>query len=258
MSSIQNDIQSLVLEFFDTIGSNMSGGDNGAYRITIPEKYRNLFHTSELCIAFDKETSSKCDCELVISGSRILSLIIDVCTNKGPVALKLRTGNGGAKIRYYFLIIFSGRSRTMMMDHADIDLNIAVPKDINGTSVGDFPLNWIAPSKITFTYTTALKEMKKKHSNARDTFLDDANNMFLHELEMLVDKHDSHLRELDHSINYRERKSSDQAKSREFRFQTANRIDDLEKEKVRLVDALQQKHLVVLEYRLVACEVIVG
>lgn len=259
MSSIQSDIQDLVLGFFDAIGSGMSSEDDGVYRITVPEKYRSLFSTHEICIAFDKATASKHGCELVISGSRILSIIIDVCTNKGPVALrKPRVGNSSAKIRYHFFITFSGRSSVMMMDYADVDLNTVVPSETIDQPMGNSPLGWIEPSKITSTYTAALKEMKKRHGDTKATFLDDANDKFLNELEMFVNKHNSHVRELDHAINYKEHKSGDRVKSQEFRFRMADRIEDLEKEKRHLTDTLQQKHRVVLEYRLVACEVVAG
>ena len=254
--SIQNDIQDLVVGFFGTVGS-ISGGDNGVYQITVPEKYRNFFAIRKISIAFKKEVALRHDCELVIPGSKILLQIIEICTNKGPIALrKLVIGTGNTTIRYHFFITFSGRSRVMMMDYVDVDMNIH--SDISDLDIDTDTLRWIDRPKITATYTAALKELKKRHGDAKSAFLDNANSRFLHEMEMFINKYDSQIRDLDYAIKHKEQRSSDSGNTQEFRFSVADRIGDLEKEKRRLVGTLQQKHRVMLEYRLVACEVVVS
>lgn len=262
LSSIKAEIQDVVLDFFDVIGSDISC-NGGVYNISVPEHYRDLF-AHDLCIAFDKAATLGRACELVIPGSKILSTIMDLCINKGPVAFKIRTAGsvgsdhtesdtGTAKIRYYFLVNFSGRLDVMHMDYVDVDLHTL--HGVNDTATNAFQLDTMGPN-VTSTYTTALRELKKRHADTKDEFLDNAKDVFLGELEQFLNRHNSQMRELDRAINYREEKSNDLTRSKEFRFQTVDRIEDLEKEREQIVDALQQKHRVMLEYRLVACAVI--
>ena len=251
--NIQSEIQDLVLDFFNTIGS-VSGRNNGVYQITIPDKYQGLFDMQKITIAFERDISSKHDCELVIPGSKILLQIINICVTKGPIALIPVTGTCKTTIRYHFFVTFSGRSRMMMMDYVDIDMD-TYPEAHNRDTDSNMP-RWADSSKITSTYTKALKELKKRHSGAKSTFLDNANNMFQYDMRMFMHKYDSRMRDLDYTIKHKEQGSSDPGNTQEFRFTVADKIEDLEKEKERIEYTLQQKHRLILEYKLVACEVL--
>lgn len=255
--NICDDVRRLALGFFDTIGSDIADVD-GAYRITVPEEYQDIFDTHEVLLAFDEESASKHDCELIIPGSKTLSLIAEYCISKGPVSLrKPDSGKGKASIRYHFLIIFSGRSSLSMMDHVDVDLTNIRDHDIGHViEMTSIPAGLIDSKEVTATYATALGEIKKRHNSARSKFLDDANRKFAEELDMFLKQHDSCVREFDNAINSKDRTSGNAGKIREFRFQMADQIEALEKAKPLSVETLQKKHKVVLEYRLVACEII--
>lgn len=256
--NICDDVRRLALGFFDTIGSDVADVD-GAYRITVPEEYQDIFGTHNVLLAFDEESASKHDCELVIPGSKTLSLITEYCISKGPVSLrKPNSGRGKAAIRYHFLIIFSGRSSLSTMDHVDVDLpNILGHNMRHGLEMTSIPAGLIDSKEVTATYAAALGKIKKRHNSARSKFLDDANRKFSEELDMFLKQHNSCIRDLDDAINSKDRTSGNAGKIREFRFQMADQIEALEKAKLVSVEILQKKHKVVLEYRLVACEIII-
>ena len=256
MNTLQEDVQELVLGFFRVVGSSISQNDD-IYRIDIPDKYKSFFQANRVSITFDEETASKHNCELVIPGSKILMNVIDICTKKGPVVLKRQEQGKSAAIRYHFFVHFSGLTSTSILDHVDVDLGSFV-SDIPSTVIEHTsnPLGWLDQKAITPTYSLALDELQKKHYGAKTSFLDDANRRFAEDREMFVKKHDAHVRQLDDAIREKEKNSNSSAKVQKFRFETVEEMNSLEKEKIRLLETLQRKHSVTLEYRLVACEVL--
>lgn len=249
-------IQNLVLEFFRTIGSQISAED-GLYKIAIPEKYRIYFQTSDLQIAFDRKISSRHNCELVMVGSKILSLVIANCSRKGPIALKQSSSNGsGFAIRYHFFVNFSGISSKSWILHVDIDWNTLKPISIDGDlEDADFELD-SRTTKCTSAYIAALDELKRQCSTIKSEFLNQAQSVFQDDFDLFVGKYDFQIRSLDSAINKKENTSEDDSKISKFRFDTIERIKSLEKERSTISSIMQEKHKITLGHNLIACEII--
>ena len=114
----------------------------------------------------------------------------------------------------------------------------------------------IDAKNITPSYLVALNGIKKRYSEIRTNFLSDANRQFQQDFKIFAEKYNSQIRELDNSINKKEENSDDYEKIQKFRFNTVDEIKELEKEKTQLIDTLQEKHKISLEYNLIACEII--
>ena len=257
--SMQEDIRDLVLGFFDAIDADIANTGGDTHIIRVPEPYQRVFGSQELRIVFDRDALPRHDYELVVPGNKILSQVIDICIDKGPVKVQhSNNSDNNVIIHYHFLIRFSGRSNMLMMDHVGVEMTTRSDVDISIHGNYTHPLNWIDSDEVTRTYSVALKELQKRHDGEVFAFLRDANRRFEDDVKMFVAKYDIRVRELDDAINRKDRTSGDSNKAREFRFQTADKIDALEEEKKRLVGTIQKKHRIVLSYELVACEVILG
>ncbi len=258
--NLKKDVQCLVLDFFNMIGSDIIDDGVGMYKIQIPKEYERVFQASELLIAFDNTVSSKHDrCELVIIGSKILSIIIHDCTKKGPIAFQKygNTPNNNLLIRYYFYVNFSGMFNHSQLLHIDIDLNTnkLVQPDMSLEKY-NYTSDQFDPTKVTSSYAAALSELEHCCLNKKLKFINDANSLFCQDYDSFTDKYDIQIRELDKKINKKEETLNDFDKITEFRFNMIEKIKDLEKEKERLIQTLQEKHKIRLEYGLVACEII--
>jgi len=253
--SIQQDVKNLTLEFFNAINADVSD-ISGIYRIIIPDTYENVFGTRNLLLAFDKGIASKHNCELVVLGNQILSSIMEICANKGPVAFKSTAGDAKYAIRYHFFINFSGKSNIFMTDHVDINLKSKYNLRISDHLGDEHPLRWIEPKQVLETYTHALNVLKGRYEPTANEFTANANNAFKKDLAKLTSKHNSDVRELDNAIRRKDESSEDHDKITEFRFDTIDMIEMLEKEKNHLIEVMQKKHQVMLSYGLVACEII--
>lgn len=253
--NLQKDIHDFVLEFFNVIGSDIIC-NNGEYEIDIPDRYANFFESKNLRITFDEKIALEQRCELMIPGNSLLLKIIDVCSNKGPVTLKkFIMKNDVVTIRYYFAINFSGKLDVLMTDHVDVDLNVNIPESVN---IKEFHLSWIDSKQITETYLTALEDLQKRYTDKKNVFLDDVTKKYKSDLDLLVGKYDSRIRELDDAINLKATKLDSAHDSQEFRFQMIDEIKDLEKTKQSMIKVIQKKHHVTLAYNLIACQVHVG
>ncbi len=256
--TIQDEIKEFVMAFFEKINSNIIE-NNDVYKIELPEKYHGFFGSVDLLITFDKNIALQHGYHLIIPGSEILSKIITNCKQKGPIRSKTSgTNNGRILIRYHFFINFSGISNTSKLGYVDIDLETCKPVSITNNPKNDIytSIGKINTGNITPSYIVALEEIKKLYAKSRSDFLYAANNKFLHDFTLFVEKYDSDMRDLDNSINKKERISDNPEKIHEFRFNTVEKITELEKEKIHLIETLQEKHKVLLEYNLVACEII--
>lgn len=254
--SIQEDIRDLVLGFFGAINADIASTDGDTHIIRVPKPYRHVFGSQELRVAFDRDASPKHDYELVAPGNRILSQVIEICANKGPVKVKCSdNSDNNATIRYHFFIRFSGQSDMLLTDHVDVELAPRSDADTSGRGSDAQSLDWMDPGEVTRTYSTALKELQRRHDGASLAFLRDANRRFKEDMRLFTAKYDLHVRELDDAIKHKDRGSNGSDKAREFRFQVADKIDALEEEKRILIDTIQKKHRVSLSYGLMACEV---
>ena len=230
--SMQEDIQDLVLGFFNAIKADIINTDNEAYVVRVPESYQHAFGGRELHVVFDRDAVSEHDYELVAPGNRILSQIIEICTDKGPVKVKNSdNSDNNATIRYHFFIHFSGRSDRLALDRVDVELTIKSDTSILGHDGASHPLNWMNPDEVTRTYSVAIKELQTRHDVVSLAFLHDANQRFGDDVQLFTEKYDLRVRELDHSINRKDRESSDSDKAREFRFQVADEISASKKKK---------------------------
>lgn len=254
---IQNEIQELTLSFFKTINSEITE-DNGLYQITIPEKYHNYFRKPQISITFDEKIASEQNCELIFPGNKVLFQIITNCTNKGPITLKQsKTSNGNFAIRYYFFVNFSGTHHSSQLFHIDVDLKTLKPVEITEQlEEGDFSFNEkLISENITSSYNIALDELKQKSSDMKTYFIDKVNSSFQNDFKLFVLRYDSEIRELDDAIYKKEESSNNFEEIQKFRFDTLEKIKKLEKEKSSLVDTLQEKHKIFLDYNLIACEI---
>lgn len=257
MSNIQDDVRELVLGFFRVAGADISQSD-GIYHVIIPDGYRDMFQAGSISIAFEESTSSGHDYELVIPGSKVLTEIINACAKKGPIAIR-KHKRGATTIRYHFFIQFSGLSSISILDYVDVDLESSAPKvsGIVSDHVYD-QLGQLIPKLVTSTYSLALDKLQERHDGARVPFLEECNRRFVEDVATFTKRHDTHMRQLNDTIREKEKNSDDFAKVQEFRFETVEMMKRLEEEKIRLLDTLQKKHKIILEYSLVACEVFIN
>ena len=256
--NVQNEIEQLTISFFKTINSKITE-DNGVYQITIPENYQIYFQKSQLLITFDEQIASEQDCELIIPGNKILYQIITNCTKKGPITLKQsKMTNGNLVIRYHFFVDFSGTHQSSQLFNIDVDLQtLELTEVTEQLEDGNFSLNEeLTPETITKSYNTALEELKRKSDYMKTCFMDKVNSSFQNDLKLFSTRQDSEISELDDAINKKEETSDNFNEIQKFRFDTVEKIEKLEKEKSNLIDTLQEKHTVNLNYNLIACELI--
>ena len=256
--TLQDEIKELVLSFFQKIGSKIIEND-GVYEIHIPKEYQDSFQAEQILFSFDEKIASKKNIQLVIPGSNILSLVITNCKQRGSISLKKsKTNTGDMVIRYHFFVDFSGISHISKLDYVDVNLNTLQYAAISDTlEDADFLLDdKINAKNITPSYLVALNSIKERHSETRTNFLSDANKQFQQDFKIFVEKYDSQMRELDNAINKKEENSDDFEKIQKFRFNTIDEIKELEKEKTQLIETLQEKHKISLEYNLIACEIV--
>ena len=257
--SVQSDIKELILSFFDTINSDVSC-DKGIYDISIPEKYHNHFRSQRISITFEKDIAADHhNCELVIVGSRILSTVIKICQSQGPVSLKKTQSDSGQTVmRYHFFVNFSGIHSMSDVTHVDIDLDSCKP--VHAVCVLEnnnvLPDVYFDSKNITQSYMAALEELEKKYNSEKTKFINDANAKFQDEFESFVGKYNTQMRDIDDAINKKDSNYDDLAKTNKIRFEGVDRIRELEDEKTRLAETLQQKHQISLTHNLIACEII--
>ena len=254
---ISNQIQELTLSFFKTIDAEIIN-NNGLYDITIPNKYQNYFQKSKIRITFDERIAEEHNCELIIPGSKTLFQIITNCNNKGSISVKSFPGGINPVIRYYFYVNFSGIKQYSQLFSITVDLqNMEIIEYPAKQESIDLPLDLKLDSeKITPSFEIALNELKQNSSELKSTFVNNANNDFETDLKLFISRYDDEIRELDSSITKKESTSDDFEKIKQYRFDTIDKIEKIEKEKDTLVTILQNKHQVNLNYNLVACEII--
>jgi len=249
--SIQQEIEELTLSYFKTINSEITE-ENGLYEISIPEKYQNYFRKSQISLTFDEKVASEQNCELINPGNKVLFQIITNCCNQGPITLKqTKTHTNNVIIRYHFFVDLSGIHHASKLFNIDIDLNTLQPSNVTEElEPGDFSLNdKLIPENITRSYDVALEELKQQSEEMKNQFTEKANSSFESDFQLFCSRYDSEMRELDDSINEKEENS-------EYRFDTVKKIKSLEKEKLALVENIQNKHQIMINYEIIAAEII--
>lgn len=256
--NLQNEIKELVISFFKIINAEIFN-DNEVYTITIPERYSNYFQKSKIIITFDEKLAEENNCELIIPGSKILFQIINNCNNKGPIRVKkLSAGKMNQSIRYHFFINFSGIKQFSKLFSVIVDLQDmkVIESSIPFETVDSSTEFHLVSEKITPSFDIALKHLEKISSETKKLFIDEANELFESDLRTFISRYNDEIRELDESINKKEESSNDFDKIREYRFSTLGKINELEKEKNSLIESLQEKHKIDLNYELIGCELI--
>ena len=251
---LQNEIRDLTMSFFEAVGSDIVQKD-GICHVAIPKKFQQYFRGEKISITFDRDAASRYGCELVMPGSRTLSAIMNVCSGRGPISIKESRGDSGqTAIRYHFFINFSGINNISQMMHVDVNLDAhKLENDPDVLEDRAFPPGEIiGASDITSSYALATDAIRAKSDELKTRFVSDATRKFREDFGLLADKYDTQIRELDCQINQK----AESADSRDFRFDTLDRIKELESEKARLNEAMQKKHRLNLEYSLIACEII--
>ena len=251
-------IKELTISFFKTINAEILN-DNEIYTIIIPEKYSNFFQKSKIKIAFDEKLAEENNCELLIPGNKTLFQIINNCNNKGPIVLKKSIlGNMNQSIRYHFYVNFSGIKHNSELLSVTVDLEEMKAIELQTTlEVVDSPFDFnLVSEKITPAFDIALKQLKQNSVYMEASFVNEARSLFESDLQTFISRYDDEIRELDDSINKKEESSNDENKIREYRFNTLEKINSVEKEKNSLIESLQEKHKIELNYELVACELI--
>ena len=249
--NIQQEIEKLTLSYFKTINSEITE-ENGLYRISIPEKYQNYFRSSQISLTFDEKVATEQNCELINPGNKVLFQIITNCCNQGPITLKqTKTHTDNIVIRYHFFVDLSGIHHASKLFSIDIDLKTLQPSNVTDElEPGDFSLNdKLIPENITKSYDVALEELKQQSEEMKNQFVEKSNSSFDSDFQLFCSRYDSEMTELDDSINEKEENS-------EYRFGTVKKIENLEKEKLALVENIQNKHQIIINYELIAAEVI--
>lgn len=258
---IQKQIKELVLSFFQIIDSEIIENDR-IYTITIPKKYVNYFQKSKIIITFDEKIADEHNCELIIPGNKTLFQIINNCNNKGPISIKKSlSGGSNSLIRYYFYVNFSGVKQNSELFSITVDLdNMQVVEPPSSLleimdTPSDFKINL---EKITPCFDVALNELKQNSSDLKSSFVNEANLSFESDFNLFISRYDDEIRELDESINQKEQNLNDFEKIRDYRFNTLEKIKNIEKDKNSVLKSLQEKHKIDLSYELIACEFVLN
>ena len=111
--------------------------------------------------------------------------------------------------------------------------------------------------KITPSFELALDKIKENSSEAKSSFVNDANTAFENDFKLFISRYDDEIKELDDSITKKESTSKDDEKIKEFRFDIIDKIEKIEKEKTVIIETLQNKHQVNLDYNLVSAEILI-
>ncbi len=255
---ITKQIKDLTLSFFKTIDAEINE-NNGLYSIGIPQKYYNYFQKSNIQITFDEKIAEETNCELIIPGSKTLYQIITNCNNKGPISIKQSlTGGVNPAIVYHFFVNFSGVKHYSKLTSITIDLQKMTVIDPPSTLEEiDLPSDFkLISEKITPAFNIALKEIKQKTSESQSSFLNDANIAFENDFKLFISRYEDEIHELDESINQKEITSKDPEKIRNYRFDTLEKIQNLEKQKNLVLISLEEKHKIDLNFELIGCEIL--
>ena len=257
---IQKQVKELTFSFFKTINAEINH-ENGVYTILIPKKYLNYFQKPQIKITFDERIAEETNCELIIPGSKTLFQIITNCNNKGTISIKQSiTGGMNPAIRYHFYVHFSGIKHYSQLFSVIVDLqNMQIIDPPTMIDAIEIPSNFqIDSEKITPCYDIALNELKQNSSELKSSFVNEANISFESDFKLFISRYDDELRELDESINQKEKTLNDFEKIRNYRFGILEKIKNLEKEKNAVLKSLQDKHKIDLNYELIACEIILN
>jgi len=251
-------IKDLTLSFFKTIDAEITDND-GLYSIIIPEKYYNYFQKSNIQITFDEKIAEENNCELIIPGSKTLFQIITNCNNKGSISVKSFPGGTNPAIKYYFYVNFSGVKQYSQLFSVTVDLEKMViidsPTNIESNKPPfDFKL---VSDKITPSFECALEELKQTSSELKSSFVNDANMSFENDFKLFISRYNDEIKELDDAIAKKESTSDNFEKIKKFRFDTIDKIEKIENEKLKLVDILENKHQVNLDYNLISAEIFI-
>ena len=256
--NLTDEIKNLVLTYFQRIDSKIIE-EQGSYVIHIPKKHHADFESSKIIICFDAQTASKLNCELIIPGSRTLDKIIKKCTSMGPIVpRRSKLGKTGMWIRYHFYVNFSGKQNISKLDYVDVDLvNFHTIKISNTHNIIDLSvIDMLNPKKITPTYMIAIDKIKEQCSEMEKSFVSKSNDLFRHDVTTFTNKYELRIRELNKKIHKKEHTSNNFDKIKKFRFDVIETIKHLEIEKNNLNKILQEKHKIILNYDLIACEII--
>lgn len=256
--NIQQEIEELTLSYFKTINSEITK-ENGLYKISIPEKFQNYFRKKQILLTFDEKIALEYNCELIIPGNKVLFQIITNCTKQGPIALKqTRTHANNIAIRYHFFVQLSGMHNSSKLFSIDIDLKTLEKINIvDELEPGDFSINdYEISDNITKSYNVALDILKIESQEMKNQFLDKANSLFKDDFDLFCSRYDSEMRELDDEINEKEEKSDDYEIIQKLRFKNNKKIVELEKEKSSLIENIQNKHGIKIDFELAASEII--
>ncbi len=255
---IPKQIKDLTLSFFKTINAEINE-NNGLYSISIPQKYYNYFQKSNIRITFDEKIAEENNCELIIPGSKTLFQIITNCNNKGSISVKSIPGGTTPVIRYHFHVSFSGIKQYSQLFSITVDLQkLSIIDSPTNLEFIEGPSNFsLVSEKITPSFELALDELKQNSSKLKSSFVNDANTSFEKDFKLFISRYDDEIKELDDSITKKESTSNDDEKIKKFRFDTIDKIEKIEKEKASLVETLQNKHQVSLDYNLVSAEILI-
>ena len=111
---------------------------------------------------------------------------------------------------------------------------------------------------VTKSYIVALDNLKEKTDALKTDFINANQSQYQNDYKIFVTKFDNEIRELDNSINEKEKTSDDLEKIKKYRFMIMDKITDLEKEKNELLGNLEKKYKINLNYNLIACELILS
>jgi hypothetical protein len=255
---LENKIKDFVLLFFK-ISEFKINCENEIYFVDIPEKNQNYFQKSRIIFTFDEITANENNCELIIPGSKTLFQIINLCNNKGPVIKKdYPNSNGYYVIRYHFFVYFSGISNSSQLFTIDVDLEKLKILNVNDAlepRISTFSSELFSKN-ITKSYLLSLEELKNQSTTLKNNFLNSCNDAFQLDYNLFVQRYDDEISEYDKSIYEKEKNFSDLEKIKKYRFDTLDKIKNLETIKDEMIINLQKKHKLSLDYNLIGSEIL--
>ena len=101
-----------------------------------------------------------------------------------------------------------------------------------------------------------MDKLKQQSTDLKNNFLNSCNDSFQLDYNLFVKRYDDEISEHDQSINEKEKIIADLDKMKKYRFDTLDKINNLEKVKNDMMINLQNKHKISLDYNLIASEIL--
>ena len=253
-------VQDLTLNYFKKIHADISENE-GVFTIIVSSDYSHIFGKTPFKITFDSNTALESSSELVSPGSKLLTQIINLCKNKGPIStgivegLNFSNDNSDLKygIRFYFNITYDGIEHFSELSYVDFDIDSSKNISISKNLIHDVNVNLdnLDFSQMPSLFLNSSKIIRKNFTNKENAYVESI--LIKKELEMknVQEEYDKMISEVDYEIKENERKSSNDSENYKLYDESLKKISILRDDQNKMKISLFEKYKVILSYDLI-------